>query len=99
MPADTNPRAAAAHAIAQVLRGRNLDEALAPVSAALSPADRSFARAMAYGVVREHRLLSEILSRLLEHPLKNEPEVNALLLAGLYQQRSMRVAPHAAVGE
>ena len=95
-----SPRALAARAVALVMAGKNLDEALTSSdSKALPAADRALLKAIAYGVVREHRLLSDLLARLLEHPLKNEPEINALLLVGLHQLRSMRIAVHAAVGE
>lgn len=98
--APSSPRAAAARAIAGVMSGMNFDHALQQAGAAdLTPQDLSLLKAIGYGVVREHRLLAEILSKLLSHPLKNEPEINALMLAGLFQLRSMRVAPHAAVGE
>jgi 16S rRNA (cytosine967-C5)-methyltransferase len=65
----------------------------------LPPPEQSLARAIAYGVVRDRRLLEWLGSRLLQKPLKDEAEVHALLLCGLYQLRSMRVPPHAAVGE
>lgn len=98
--ASFDPRAEASRAIAAVMAGRSLDDALARAAAqATTPQNLSLTKAIAYGVVREHRLLSNLLSRLLERPLRNEPEINALMLAGLYQLRSMRVAPHAAVSE
>lgn len=98
--ASADPRAEAARTVAAVLAGRSLDEAIAQsLSRGGTPQNQSLTKAMAYGVVREHRLLSNLLSRLLERPLKNEPEINALMLVGLYQLRSMRVAPHAAVSE
>ena len=94
-----NPRAQAANAVAGVMSGKSLDDVLPRSGEHLSPADRSLLKAITYGVVREHRLLSDLLARLLEHPLKNEPAINALLLVGLHQLRSMRIAAHAAVGE
>lgn len=95
----TNVRAAAALAVAAVLGGRNLDDALAAVSAPLSAADLSLLKAMAYGVVREWSALDWRVNQLLDKPLRKEPLVAALLACGVYQLRSMRVPPHAAVGE
>jgi 16S rRNA (cytosine967-C5)-methyltransferase len=98
-PLLSNLRARAALAVAATMRGSNLDEALAPQAAGLSAADNGLLKALAYGVVREHRLLESIAALLLQKPLRGEPEVQALLLCGLQQLRAMRVPPHAAVGE
>ncbi|HVT34448.1 MAG TPA: 16S rRNA (cytosine(967)-C(5))-methyltransferase RsmB, partial [Nevskiaceae bacterium] len=100
MKPEANPRVQAARAVARVMAGASLDDALARIDArAISPQDLSLAKAIAYGVVREHRLLGDLATRLLERPIKNAPEAQALLLCGLYQLRSMRIAEHAAVGE
>jgi 16S rRNA (cytosine967-C5)-methyltransferase len=61
--------------------------------------NRSLLKAMAYGVVREHTLLTALAARLLDKPLDKAPEVQALLLCGLQQLRSMRMPAHAAVAE
>jgi 16S rRNA (cytosine967-C5)-methyltransferase len=95
----SNLRARAALAVAAVMRGSNLDEALAPQTAGLGAADNGLLKAIAYGVVREQRLLETLAAQLLQKPLRGEPEVQALLLCGLQQLRAMRVPPHAAVGE
>lgn len=97
--ATNNVRAAAARAVAAVMGGSNLDEALAAVSAPLAPADLSLLKALAYGVVRDYSALNWIAAQMLEKPLRNEPLVQALLACGLYQLRAMRVPPHAAVAE
>ncbi|HZR35901.1 MAG TPA: 16S rRNA (cytosine(967)-C(5))-methyltransferase RsmB [Nevskia sp.] len=94
-----NVRARAALAVAAVLKGANLDEALAAQSAGLSGPDLSLLKALAYGVVREHRLLDTLAASLLQKPLCEEPALQALLACGLYQLRAMRVPEHAAVGE
>ena len=94
-----NVRARAALTVAAVLKGASLDDALLAQSPDLSAPDVSLLRAIAYGVVREHRLLLALSGLLLQKPLREEPEVQALLLCGLYQLRSMRVPAHAAVGE
>lgn len=93
-------RVEAARAIARVMAGSNLDQALARADIRdLGPQQVSMLRALSYGVLREHGLLSSLLSRLLDHPLQGEEELHALLLVGLHQLRSMRVATHAAVNE
>ena len=97
--APTNVRAAAAKAVAAVMKGSNLDDALAAVSAPLPVADLSLLKAMAYGVVREYSVLTWLSGQMLQKPLRDEPLVEALLACGLYQLRSMRVPAHAAVAE
>jgi len=92
-------RSQAALAIAAVGNGASLDDALPAATQAIAPAEIPLLKAIVYGVVRERRLLEWFAARLLQKPLKNEPELHALLLCGLYQLRSMRVAAHAAVGE
>lgn len=93
-------RAEAARAIARVMAGRTLEDALAACdAAALTTQNRSLLMAMAYGVVREHTLLTTLAARMLEKPLEKAPEVQALLLCGLHQLRSMRMPAHAAVAE
>jgi len=97
--APNNARLAAACAVAAVAHGRSLDDAFGEYTQGLSEADRSLTKAIAYGVVRERRLLETLLGSLMERPLRNEPELEALLLCGLQQLRAMRVSHHAAVSE
>ena len=85
-----NDRALAARAVAGVAAGRSLDTAL-PATA------DGFTRALAYGVLRERALLEHLLGRMLDQPVT--AELQALLLCGIHQLRSMDVAPHAAVNE
>jgi len=93
-------RAEAARAVARVTAGRTLDDALAACdTAALTTQNRSLLKALAYGVVREHTLLAALAAKLLDKPLDKAPEVQALLLCGLQQLRSMRMPAHAAVAE
>lgn len=94
-----SPRAAAARAVAAVLSGRSLDDVLPTVEENLAPGDRSLLRALSYGVLREHLFLATIAGKMLKSPLNDEPLIAALLEVGLYQLRSMRVSPHAAVSE
>lgn len=94
-----NLRATAARAVNRVLRGRNLDEALAPADKFKVAADGAMARAIAYGVLRELSLLQWLASRLLDKPLPQDDEIHALLLVGLYQLRNMKTPAHAAIHE
>lgn len=82
------------------MAGANLDTALGKADTQdFTPQNLSLLKALCYGVLREHLLLSNLVSQLMERPLQNEPELHSLLLLGLYQLRSMRVATHAAVNE
>jgi 16S rRNA (cytosine967-C5)-methyltransferase len=92
-------RSQAARVVAAVAGGASLSDTLSVAARETAPGDAPLLKAIVYGVVRERRLLEWFASRLLQKPLKNEPELQALLLCGLYQLRSMRVAAHAAVGE
>lgn len=99
-PVSAKTRAEAARAVTRVMAGQNLDDALARADeATLTPQNRSLLRAMAYGVVREHSLLSALVARLLDKPLQKQPELHALLLLGIHQLRSMRMPAHAALSE
>ncbi|HKY90128.1 MAG TPA: 16S rRNA (cytosine(967)-C(5))-methyltransferase RsmB [Nevskiaceae bacterium] len=93
-----SPRAAAARAVAAVLAGASLDDALAVEDPALVGADRGLLRALAYGVLREHALLAALAAQMIPKPL-TAPDVAALVEVGLFQLRTMRVSPHAAVSE
>jgi 16S rRNA (cytosine967-C5)-methyltransferase len=93
-------RAEAARAVARVMAGRTLDDALAAAdTSALTTQNRSLLMALAYGVVREHSLLTALAAQLLAKPLEKAPDVQALVLCGLHQLRSMRMPAHAAVAE
>ncbi|MGQ0528248.1 MAG: 16S rRNA (cytosine(967)-C(5))-methyltransferase RsmB [Panacagrimonas sp.] len=97
--AAVSPRSAAARAVTAVLAGRSLDDVLPGADEGLAPGDRGLLRALAYGVLREHLFLAAIASKMLKAPLDEEPEIAALIEVGLFQLRSMRVSPHAAVSE
>jgi 16S rRNA (cytosine967-C5)-methyltransferase len=99
-----NPRAAAARIVAEVLtRSRYLDAALAQTLATLPAAqarERALVQEIAYGVLRRYHELETVAALFLSKPLKEKDrDIHALLLAGLYQLRHMRVARHAAVTE
>ncbi len=95
------PRVRAARAIAAVITGEStLDEALERHAARLEGRDRALAREIAFGVCRRYFELDALLAQLLQRPLKaRDADLRALLLAGLYQLRHLRVPDHAAVSE
>ncbi len=98
-PAEGRLRAHAATTLAAVLGGASLDAVLPAAQAQLKlAADRALLQALCYGVLRDLRLLEVLLGRLAERPVR-APRLHALLLAGLFQLRSLRVPPHAAVSE
>jgi 16S rRNA (cytosine967-C5)-methyltransferase len=93
-------RVEAARVIAHVMAGTNLDNALTRVDVeAITPQQMPMLRALCNGVLRDWSLLNALLSKMMEKPLNKEPELQALILGGLFQLRSMRVAQHAAVNE
>ena len=92
-------RAEATKAVQAVQQGSSLDTALAQLPRGLEARDQAFAKTLAYGVLRDHRLLSWLIDQLLEKPLPVTSSAHALLAVGLYQLRSLGTPPHAAVGE
>jgi 16S rRNA (cytosine967-C5)-methyltransferase len=93
-------RSLAAQVIAEVARdGRSLSDALPQAGARLSEsAERALLRELCYGTLRDYYRLSAFAARLLHKPMKRKDEdLRALVLVGLHQLISMRVAPHAAV--
>ena len=96
------PRLAAVRALSLLMQeGRSLTDALETALAPLDdPRERAFARALAYGVVRDWYRLSTLADALLERPLRDkDADVQAALLVGLHQILDMRVPDHAAVDE
>ncbi len=96
-------RAAAAHAVSTVYRGRSLDAALAEIFSAPTAqlaGERALIQEMAYGALRWHFQLVPLVRGFIEKPFKDkDSDLEALLVIGLYQLLHMRVAPHAAVQE
>ncbi|MDH4134574.1 MAG: 16S rRNA (cytosine(967)-C(5))-methyltransferase, partial [Gammaproteobacteria bacterium] len=96
-------RAVAAQVVASVVHGRSLDDALDEQFARLPKSlgsERALIQEMSYGTVRWLLRLEPLLQGLLDKPLKeDDDDLHALLLVGLYQLVSMRVAKHAAVKE
>jgi 16S rRNA (cytosine967-C5)-methyltransferase len=98
-PAEGRLRALAAETLAAVLGGASLDAVLPAAQAQLKlAADRALLQALCYGVLRDLRLLEALLGQLVERPVRAS-RLQALLLAGLFQLRSLRVPAHAAVSE
>ncbi|MCK5897507.1 MAG: 16S rRNA (cytosine(967)-C(5))-methyltransferase RsmB [Methylococcales bacterium] len=74
-----------------------LDKDLAPLD---TPQDKAFVQALCYGVLRDYHRLDFIVTLLLSKPLRNKDhDIKILILMGIYQLRTMRVKPHAAVSE
>lgn len=94
-------RAVAAGAVEAVLtRGVTLEEALTGTHDAVASADRALLRELSAGTLRLIPRLDRILAELTDRPLDRlQPMVRALLLVGLYQLTSMRIATHAAVDQ
>jgi 16S rRNA (cytosine967-C5)-methyltransferase len=92
-------RAAAARAVARVLRERvDADEALAAATSDVDSHDVSLLGALVYGAMRWHHRLEPQCERLLTRPLRpGQLELGALLRIGLLQLQHMRVPEHAAV--
>ncbi len=89
-------RAAAARAVAGVLNGASLDDTLAAERPSLSAADAALLQQIAYGVLRDWRLLQHFAQQLTHTPPR--PALLAVLLAvGIYQLRSLRLPAYAAV--
>lgn len=95
-----NPRVAAARALAQVLRGASLTDAMAIQRKNLAVADYALAGELAYGSCRWHYRLQALLQLLQHKPFKSgDADIQALVLIGLYQLLFTRIPEHAAVSE
>lgn len=94
------PRQIAAQAVAAVLdHGRALDAALAPLLEPLTDArDRSLARRLSHGVLRDWPALGWLIDRLVEKPLKGHNRILHFLLAvAMHELRDGREPEHAVV--
>ncbi|MDB5968274.1 MAG: rsmB [Hydrocarboniphaga sp.] len=98
-PKPLNARALAARAVARVLAGDSLDDALATARRQIAERDLPLIKSIAYGVLREHAQLRALALQMLQKPMDREPEIMALIEVGLYQLRRMRIPPHAAVAD
>ena len=98
MSTGTHSRAEAARAVAGVIgAGHTLGTALAALRG-LDAGDRAHAQALAFGALRFGHRLKHVLAQLLGRPWdQHTPELQALLLVGLYQLEYSGTPPHAAV--
>ena len=97
-----NSRSEAVNILLQVIKeGQSLTQALESALTKIdSHKDRAFIQALCYGVLRDYFGLEFILQQLTKKPFRNkDQDIKVLLLTGLFQLRSMRVKPHAAVSE
>jgi 16S rRNA (cytosine967-C5)-methyltransferase len=93
-------RVAAAKVIAAVHGGRSLSAELPMALQQVPSRDRPLVQELCYGVLRWFPRLEALAARLLSRKLKaRDRDVQALILAGLYQLLHMRLAAHAAVDE
>jgi len=91
-------RAAAARAVAAVLAGRSLDDALAPLRERVATGDRALLQELAYGTVRHWLRLEPIVrARLRKPPRSRDADLHALLVVACYELDGMRTPAHAAV--
>lgn len=89
----------AAHAVGQVLAGRNLTQVLENTwrnNTQLTAQQRAITQDLSYGTLRYLGGLQAILRRLVERPLDDE-HVHCLLLVALYQLEHSKAAHHAVV--
>ena len=95
-PAGAEARAAAARALHRVRdRGQSLTRVLQPPQAS---ADQALIQELFYGMLRMLPRLEALAARLLKRPLKkNNRDLDALILLGLYQLLAMHTPAHAAV--
>jgi len=93
------PQALAAGLLAEVLAGRNLNEALADLwarSPALPPRTRGAVQDLSYGALRFFSRLDFLLQALVARPIAHEG-VRCLLLVSLYQLNYAKTRPYAVV--
>lgn len=92
-------RAQAARAVAAVVQGRSLDDAL-KIDARLSAQERGLLRTLVFDSVRWYLRLDAILAQLLSRPGQTmRADIRALAIVGLYQLLYTDIPVHAAVHE
>lgn len=101
MPNLTHSRTIAGQILIDVLiHKHSLSQVLGKHTSALDKADSAFVQALVYGVLREYGNLQAIVKLLLDKPVKaKDQDIGILIMIGIYQLMSMRVAEHAAVSE
>ena len=91
----------AADSVAAVAEGRNLQDVLAEIRVAhpqLTAQENGALQDIAYGCQRYLGSLKYMLGQMLKKPIDN-PQLESLLLAAMYQLHYTRNAPHAVVNE
>lgn len=98
-PAGVAARAAAARVVQAVRdQGRSLTDALDAAPPLEDARDRALVRELAYGAIRTLPRLEAIAAQLYARPPKREDgDLSALVLVGLYQLTATRIPEHAAV--
>jgi 16S rRNA (cytosine967-C5)-methyltransferase len=92
----SNPRLLAIKALKAVfIEKKSLDE----IFDLKNTPELNLIKFMTYGVLREAQSLEFILAQLLSKPAKLKPILKIILLLGLFQLKSMRIPPHAAINE
>lgn len=96
--AEITPRFAAAQAIAKVMAGQSLNQAIPALESNIDENERGFFRDLTLGTCRWYFRLNALAKILLKSPFQEEDsDLHALLLIGLYQLSVQGKAPHAAV--
>lgn len=96
-----NPRLAACHALSGLLQQHgSLASLLPPLLAKVDARERGLVQELVYGTCRWLPRLQTMAALLLDKPFKkDDSDLQAVLLCGLYQLNFTRIAAHAAVSE
>jgi 16S rRNA (cytosine967-C5)-methyltransferase len=96
-----NIRLAAAEILLNVVdEGRSLNDELPRVLAEVDPDQHPFLQQLVYGSTRYYFALDELISKIVEKPIKGKERlVHMLLAVGFYQLWQLEVAEHAAINE
>jgi 16S rRNA (cytosine967-C5)-methyltransferase len=79
-------------------KGRSLTDALGEIEARVTDRDRPLVQELCYGILRTLPRQEALANALLHKPLRREDrDLQALILVGLYQLADTRIPPHAAV--
>lgn len=95
----TTTRRVAAGMLAQILRGKTLDDVRDRLDD-LPPGERNLADAIVQTALRHYGEITTLLARHMKRPLPLRPHIaHALLVSGVAQLRFMDIADHAALNE
>ncbi len=92
-------REQAVRALLRVIdKHQSLDSILEHYLARVQPVDRPLLQTLCYGVMRWYLQLREWLAQFLDRPVDRlKPEIQILILLGIYQLRYTRIPAHAAI--